>query len=371
MSTSVSPDARRIWRAARIPAAIVLVMVAVGIVTVLSRGSQTHGDLEPDSYEPGGSHAIEAVLASHGVRVATVRTVADAIAASPGATLFVTDPQQVPTAKLGQLLTSASGVVLVAPDADTAKAVSPALDLGGESGVSVRSPGCEAASAVAAGAVGLGGIRYETKDIEDDTCYGGTLVQHGAVTLLGSGSPLTNAHVDEDGNAELGLRLLGARSRLVWYLPSVGDPALDGAQQPFADLIPKGWVFGAVQAGIAAALFALWRARRLGPVVTERLPVVVRAAEATEGRARLYRRAGAAGHAGEVLREAGRARLRTALGLPVDAGPEAVATSASARTGRPVAEVGAVLSGPPPADDAALVRLADALDDLEQPVGRA
>jgi hypothetical protein len=371
MSTSVSPDARRIWRAARLPVAILLVMIAVGVITVLSRGSQTHGDLEPDSYEPGGSHALEAVLTAHGAQVTTVRTVADAVFVSAGATLFVTDPAQVPQAKLAGLLASASAVVLVAPDADTVKAVSPALDVGGQSDVSVRSPECEAGAAVAAGAVGLGGIRYETTDITDQTCYGGTLVQHGSVTLLGSGSPLTNAHVDEDGNAELGMRLLGARSRLVWYLPSVGDPALGGTQQPFTDLIPPGWVFGTIQVGFAVVLFALWRSRRLGPVVTERLPVVVRAAETTEGRARLYHRAGASEHAGEVLRDAGRARLRTVLGLPVDAGPEAVVTSASARAGRPGAEVGAVLYGPPPADDAALVRLADELDELEQQVGRA
>ena len=38
-------------------------------------------------------------------------------------------------------------------------------------------------------------------------------------------------------------------------------------------------------AGLAAAI---WRGRRFGPLVPERLPVTVRAAETTEGRARLY-----------------------------------------------------------------------------------
>jgi hypothetical protein len=99
--------------------------------------------------------------------------------------------------------------------------------------------------------------------------------------------------------------------------------------------------------------------------------VVVRAAETTEGRARLYRRSGATEHAGETLRDASRARLRAALGLPVDAGPDAVAGTAATRVGRNIAEVGGLLYGPPPADDAALVWLADALDELELQVGRS
>ena len=72
-------------------------------------------------------------------------------------------------------------------------------------------------------------------------------------------------------------------------------------------------------------LLALWRARRLGPVVAEPLPVVVRAAETVEGRARLYRRGGARGQAAR-----GAARRRPvagsgrALGLPRRADPPAV-----------------------------------------------
>jgi hypothetical protein len=375
VSTSVSPDARRIWRAARVPVAFLLVIFVVALVTVLSRGDQGHGDLDPASYDQGGSHAIDAVLTSNGVRTQTVRTVADADLVAPGATVLVINPDLVPRDQLAGLLEKAGDVVLVGPGQDVLNLVSPAVNVDGESSVSVRSPSCEVDAATSAGSVLLGGIRYRTTNPAEQLCYpdggGGTLVSVGHTTVLGGGTPLTNQHVAENGNAELALRLLGTRSNLVWYLPSANDPALGAAHQTFGQLIPRGWVFGALQVFIAAALFALWRARRLGPVVTEQLPVVVRAAETTEGRARLYRRSGATEHAGETLRDASRARLRAALGLPVDAGPDAVAGTAATRVGRNTAEVGGLLYGPRPADDAALVWLADALDELELQVGRS
>ena len=123
-------------------------------------------------------------------------------------------------------------------------------------------------------------------------------------------------------------------------------------------------LLGALQLALAVLVLALWRARRLGRVVPEPLPVVVRAAEAVEGRGRLYRAAGARDTAAEALRAGARARLAARLGLPRDAGREGLVLALAARTGRPPQELDALLYGPAPHDDAALVRLADALDGL-------
>ena len=73
-----------------------------------------------------------------------------------------------------------------------------------------------------------------------------------------------------------------------------------------------------LQLFVALVVLALWRARRLGAVVTEPLPVVVRAAEAVEGRSRLYQASRSRGTAGEALRAGARDRLARRLGL----GPE-------------------------------------------------
>jgi hypothetical protein len=378
MSTAVSPDLRRIWRGARVPLALVLLVFAAGALLLLGRGEQTHGALEPGSYEPGGAHALAKLLEDQGVDIATVRTVAEADdELGEDSTLLVTQPDLVPAKRLDALRQRAGDVVLVTPGAPTLRDSLPLVRPIGQSDVGRLSPQCTVAAAVAAGDVTLGGIGYAAPGAR--SCYpgedgGGTLLQladaGGTTTLLGTSAPLTNGRLADDGDAALALRLLGPHPKLVWYLPSPTDPALDDSRKSIFELIPDGWYFGAAQAGIAVVLLALWRARRLGPVVTEPLPIVVRAAETAEGRARLYRRAKATDHAGETLREAARARLRTALGLPRDADPAALVQSVSARTGRPANDVGEVLYGPRVPDDPALVRLAGELDRVEREVGR-
>jgi hypothetical protein len=71
------------------------------------------------------------------------------------------------------------------------------------------------------------------------------------------------------------------------------------------------------------------------------------------------------------LREAARVRLRSRLGLPRDADPASLVETVSTRAGRAPAEVGAVLHGPPPGNEAELVRLADELDRVEREVERS
>ncbi|MFI5612361.1 DUF4350 domain-containing protein [Amycolatopsis sp. NPDC051903] len=378
-TSSVSPDLRRIWRGVRVPLGLLLLIVLVALALVLSRGDQTSGDLEPGSYEPRGSHALAHLLQEEGVDVRPVHTIAEALQQADGGTLVITAPERVPGTGLTDLRRRVAHLVLVAPDANTLSTLVPTVTTAGTTDVQTLSPGCTVGAAVGAGTATLGGTRFRTDDSEARQCYRAgqdpTLVQFadrtGTVTLLGTGAPLTNDRLSDEGNAALGMRLLGDHQRLVWYVPSPNDPALGGGQKSFYELIPPGWRYGAFTAGIAVVLFALWRARRLGPVVPEPLPVLVRAAETAEGRARLYRRGGAAGHAAETLREAARGRLRARLGLPREAEAAAIVEAVSARTGRPAAELGGVLYGPPPEDDAGLVRLADELDTVEREVERS
>ena len=56
----------------------------------------------------------------------------------------------------------------------------------------------------------------------------------------------------------------------------------------------------------------VWRARRLGALATEPLPVVVRAVETTRSLGRLYRRAGDRGHAAAVAAAVGAGDVRRA-----------------------------------------------------------
>src|SRR5205823_11925248 len=69
VSTSVSPDGRRVWRAARAPVFIAAVILLAAIALVLTRGQSAHGDLDPGSATPGGSQALARLLTGQGVRV--------------------------------------------------------------------------------------------------------------------------------------------------------------------------------------------------------------------------------------------------------------------------------------------------------------
>ncbi|GAB2974780.1 DUF4350 domain-containing protein [Amycolatopsis acidiphila] len=366
--TTVSPDARRIWRAARAPVFIAVVLVLGAVLLVLARDNGNHGTLDPDSTDPGGSHALATLLAQQGVHIVPAHTLADAESAlgtEANATLLVTAPSLVEPAHLAQLRGRAADAVFVGPGQDVLDLLLPGVVVRGQNDASTRSPDCTVAAAVAAGDAVLGGLEYEGHQ-RGRPCYGGSLLQiTGSTTLLGDGTPLTNDRLDDEGDAALALRLLGRQATLVWYVPSPGDPAAAVTQQSLTELLPRGWLFGAIQVAVAAVLFALWRARRLGPVVAEPLPVVVRSAETTEGRARLYRRSGSAAHAAGLLRHAAVERLLPVLGLGAGAEPAAVLGAVAARTGR---DAGPLLYGPAPEDDASLVRLADELDRLEREV---
>lgn len=133
---------------------------------------------------------------------------------------------------------------------------------------------------------------------------------------------------------------------------------------------PAGWLWGTLQLVLAAVLATIWRARRLGPLVTEHLPVAIRASESTEGRARLNRKANTRDRAAASLRRATRTRVAPLVGVsPRDAHSAAVLLPAlSARLGHAHGSVSDLLFGPAPSEDAALVLLADQLDSLEREV---
>ena len=116
----------------------------------------------------------------------------------------------------------------------------------------------------------------------------------------------------------------------------------------------------------------LWRGRRLGPLVSEPLPVTVSAIESTQSHGRLYRKSRDRPHAAAVLREASRSRLAQQLALPGGSDSATLTRALAARVGRPLPELDALLSpsSPPPTTDRDLVELATRLTALEREVRR-
>ncbi|MFD8940092.1 DUF4350 domain-containing protein [Streptomyces sp. NPDC059578] len=408
-STSASLTVRQVWTGSRGLLIGLAVLLVAAVTIALVRSGAQRGQLDPRSAEPLGSLAVAELLADRGVDTRVVTTTDEAVAATgPDTTLLIAGPDLLGEAQQQRLRTaterSGGRTVLVAPG-PSASALAPGVTVDLSPSIDrTLDPDCALPAAARAGNADTGGHRYRVTAPDARTCYpsdglptlvslpntapddrttqppnstdgtdGTTGERSGDTVVIGAPDLLHNERLDEHGNASLALQLLGSRPHLVWYLPTLSDDALGAGDRSFTELVPSGWRWATLQLGIAMALVALWRARRLGPLVPERLPVAIRASETTEGRARLYRKANARDRASAALRSATRSRLAPLLGVPPALAhtPESLLPALSARTDRtgPTApDLHTLLFGPPPGDDAALLTLADQLDALEREV---
>ena len=367
--TATGPTLRSTARSARGPVLVVLALVLTGIAVAAYSATGPKGTLDPAAYNPDGSHALAALLRNRDVAVRRVETV-QAVENRADSTVFVPIAAAFTPDELGRLADLPGRVVVVGAAGPSLVALGAAVTDAPVVAVERRAPACALPVAARAGDVHIGGITYRATGAAEVTeCYASsgrpTLVDLpvARLTLLGSADLFTNARLDERGNAALAIGLLGSGRDVQWLLPRPGarDVASD---RSLNDLISPSLKLGALELLVALLVLALWRARALGPVVTEPLPVVVRAAEAVEGRSRLYRAARARGSAADALRTGARDRLARRLGLGPDATRAAMVDAVVARIGRDPVGVDALLYGAAPNDDAALVRIADDLDIL-------
>ncbi|WP_323373409.1 DUF4350 domain-containing protein [Plantactinospora alkalitolerans] len=250
-----------------------------------------------------------------------------------------------------------------------------------------------------------------------DRCYGGGLARSrwrgNDVVVVGASDPFRNDRIDEQGNIALAAGLLSAYPLVVWldldgpeppppyhpdgdlepWSPMPGEPnpfdagetddrGRNGSEKsgekpepsrqakppdetnPLWNAFPPWFWALLVQLAVAVVLAMLWRARRLGPPVTEPLPVTVASAETVFGRGRLYQRARAYGPTADTLRAATLHRLLPAFSLPPDTGPDEVTGAVEAGTGWSRADVHHLLYGPAPTTNQELLDLARDLDAL-------
>lgn len=375
---TVEPDVQGGWRRWRGIVALGAVVVAVVLLLSLLTPRTSEEALAPDSVSPSGARALARVLQQQGVRVTEARSFDAATraldeSATGGATVLVTDPDLLSAQRLQVLAASGADLVLLQPSDDTLAALTSDVRGTGSEAALERAPGCTVAAPAAAGTARAGGLTYAATG-DAQSCYGGSYVRidsgvggsQASLTVLGQPALLTNRWADQEGNGTLALRTLGADQNLVWYLPDPLDT--DSPTVPLLSLVPR-WLAPAIALLLVATLAAMfWRGRRLGRLVGEPLPVVVRAAETVEGHGRLYASAGASGRAADVLRGASTRRLRGWVGLDPQAPVHDVADQVAWLTGRSAAGVQELLAGTSPRDDPALVRLAIELDTLENDV---
>ncbi|HTR92279.1 MAG TPA: DUF4350 domain-containing protein [Trebonia sp.] len=360
----------------RWPAIAALAVVAAGAVIALLQPPPAAGVLDPNGTGSAGGHALADLLTARGQHV--LRTeVPEGSASATRALELVTSPDLLSPAQLAQAGRFPGDILLVDPDQLALRAVAPAIRIA-DANITTRvvKPGCTVRKVAMAGDVYLGGSELGTANPAAQRCYPGVngygLIRYAdgkrTISVLGTSTPLTNGYLGERGDAALAMNLLSNSTEIVWLVPSPGNaPPLRGSgngngagTSSFFSLVPWPVYLIAIQLVIAAALAAVWRARRLGPLVAEQLPVIVPAAETVEGHGRLYQSLRARDGAAAKLRAAARSDIARLTDAGTAASPENIA----ARTGQTAAEVSTLLDGPPPKTDEALVTLATELDTL-------
>lgn len=332
--------------------------------------------MNPASTETEGTHALVALLRDHGVDVVVAKNVADVEhQMRPDTLLVVAETRLIFGPDLLDRLAAIPGDRLVVePTPRALVALAPALGRGHPySGV--RAPDCALREANRAGTVDLADtVTYRVKPDEDRSvvsCYDGALVRYSentqTITVVGSAEFMLNGNLLQEGNAALAMNLVGDQARVVWYAPQLPQ-GITSDSKTLSELIPDNVSWIVWQLALVVGLVAVWKARRLGPLVAEKLPVVVRASETVEGRGRLYRARQARDRAGQALRTATLQRLLPRLGLGVDAAAPTVIATAAQRSGIPSDTVQQLLFGAPPGTDADLLHLARALDNIERQV---
>lgn len=383
--TTFGSRSRRRWRTVRWLVGGIAALLVAMLALALLRPTSSLVAYDPENTRAHGSQALAHVLERQGVRVEHVTHVDDAVeAASAGTTLLVTPAPYLLADQVTALSSVDADLVLAGPGDGLLRAATGdqvQRSPWNPTPPSPVEPQCDLPAAVAAGPSLLApGLEAVSPDVS--TCWPGpegsaalaTIEQDGRrVVAVDDPTFLRNDDVLVEGNAALALHLLGRQDTLVWLVADPTDSTLPGdpTVEPETGAVLPDW-FGAVLwwALLVALVTAVWRSRRLGRLVGERLPVVVPSAESTRGRARLYRRARSRGHAAAGLRASAAQAAAQRLGLARSAHPDAVVDAIVRATGRDPHEVADLIYGPPPADDAALSELARRLDTLESEVHR-
>lgn len=362
---------------------LLCMVFALGVTLTIIAQLSPRGDDAPLSTRnaaPDGARAVSEILGKQGVDVRQTGNFAATMSAldsadGSGTTLLLYDRNgYLDSGQLQKLQQATDRLVAVTPRLSALTALGGDIRPAGvvPAGVATLDPGCELEDPAVAGAVTAeSAYLYQT----DRPCYepaeglGGLYASSddGRLVVLGSSQILSNGGLDENGNAALALRTLGVSDRLVWYLPGIADVTTADAPKTLDELAPPWVAFLGPWLALVAVLAMVWRGRRLGPLVFEPLPVVVKAVETAEGRARLYHDAHAVDRAADNLRAGTLVRLARVLRLGPDAESTAIVDAAARHLGRTTEQTAAVLEAGP-RTESELVRWAQQLDTLEKEV---
>lgn len=364
-----------------------LVIVVVTALALAESPSSTR-DLSPDNHRANGAMAMAEVLRDQGLTVTEVATLQEAyLTLREGGTLVIANYEFFTDEQIDTIQSHDGELIWVEPFANELQELGPALSrVVGPADTSVPAA-CDVPAAVKAESLTDVRGNYALTDPPDsvtlcftDDGFTGASVHidrpgRGSEHILADRTIMSNDALATDGNAALAFNLVGSHDTIAWYVGDPADETLFAQDQPgasyFAPTTPAWLSPLVVSLAITGFVAALWRGRRMGALVSEPLPVIVRASEATRGRARLYRHAGARGHASAAMRAAAASRMAARLGLPRSADPDGVVTAIASATGREAHQIQQALYGPAPTTDDQMLDLVALLDSLEGEVAQS
>ncbi|MDP3949824.1 DUF4350 domain-containing protein [Microbacterium sp.] len=360
-----------------IAALVIVFALFVGSITTSAPGAR--GALDPESADESGALALAELLRDQGIEITVTRTRAEAtVALDADSTLVMADPFALSDQAVEDLVAPADRTVILS----SASRLLRILDLGENAPAAFDadvSAQCDLPELANVGTVRPD--RFFTPAAGVTGCYtdadgaAGLLVDDSGdrrVALIQGSALFSNEHLADNGNAALGLALLGQGDHVVWYVPSFEDSDIEAQSTDTLATLTPPWVTPAILLLLLAGVVAgISRGQRFGPLVAETLPVTVRASETMHGRARLTAKAADAAHAAEALRDGSLRRLAARLGLTTRSTPSEIADAASDRLRIPRGSLHQLLAGALPANDSELIDSARRLAELEAAVDAA
>lgn len=384
-STARDVASRRARKAFRPLLVLVIVVALIWVLSLLTPVGDD-SDFGPNNPRPQGARALAQVLDHNGVSTFYADSLAKALnTAKPGTTVLVYNRSMDFGADQTQaLLDSGADIVMLSPT----PVMLEATDLGIIHGPSQPTTdpvtaNCTLAPAVAAAEiVSLGsGFTLQEQGAQTTLCFPDAdssdpagqsghfaQVKRGdqTISVFDDAYAWTNGRILEAGNSALALHLLGGHQTLTWLVPEITPLVLEGS----APMVPPQFLIAAAILLITGLLVIFGAVRRMGPVVSERLPVVVQSSESTRGRGKLYRISRAQGRAAAALRAATAERLAKRLGVPRSGSHVALTTAIANASDNDPLYVEALFYGPAPTSDADLVLLANNLSALESEIAQ-
>ena len=382
--STAAASARAGWRRYGWAIGLAAASLVVLAFLALTKAPTSTQPLSISNAQPEGTRAVAEILRNQGVEVTEVATLSGAAAAleSQG-TLVIASYPYFDEDQLASIAAWNGPTIWLAPNEYDLTSIDERLVYSANAGEGKVTANCSLPAAQAADTIVAPGHRVDLTrpSALATTCFGtdssGSVFTQfdgdggGSTTVIAATSFLTNEFLADEGNAALALHLLGSRGHVAWYMGTFYDTStLDGtgAATGVTTAAPA-WVNAAVLAAALTFLMAgLWRGRRVGPLVVEPLPVIVPASEATKGRARLYRRGRSFGHAAAALRAGAARRLVQRLGLGPHATRGEIVAAAATSSHHDDAAVDALLYGPAPTSEAAMMDLVRRIDALESEV---